>query len=98
VRALLQTDVEAAFEGDPAARGFEEIILAYPGLEAIAIQRTAHVLVQRKRAAHPAHDDGVGAWPHGDRHSSRRGDRHAFLHRPRHGRGDRRDGDARAIM
>lgn len=46
VRALLQTDVEAAFEGDPAARGFEEIILAYPGLEAIAIQRTAHVLYQ----------------------------------------------------
>ena len=44
VRALLQSDVEAAFEGDPAARGFEEIILAYPGLEAIAIQRTAHVL------------------------------------------------------
>jgi serine O-acetyltransferase len=44
VRALLQTDVEAAYEGDPAARSFEEIILAYPGLEAIAIQRTAHVL------------------------------------------------------
>lgn len=44
VRALLQTDVEAAFEGDPAARSFEEIILAYPGLEAIAIQRVAHVL------------------------------------------------------
>ncbi len=47
VRALLQTDVEAAYEGDPAARGFEEIILAYPGLEAIAIQRTAHVLYQK---------------------------------------------------
>ncbi len=46
VRALLQTDVEAAFEGDPAARSFEEIILAYPGLEAIAIQRTAHRLYQ----------------------------------------------------
>ncbi|HRH95056.1 MAG TPA: serine acetyltransferase [Prosthecobacter sp.] len=44
VRALLQTDVEAAYAGDPAARCFEEIILAYPGLEAIAIQRTAHVL------------------------------------------------------
>lgn len=44
VRGLLQTDVEAAYAGDPAARSFEEIILAYPGLEAIAIQRTAHVL------------------------------------------------------
>jgi serine O-acetyltransferase len=44
VRELLQTDVEAAFEGDPAARSYEEIILAYPGLEAIAIQRAAHTL------------------------------------------------------
>jgi serine O-acetyltransferase len=44
VRALLQTDVQAAFDGDPAARSFEEIILAYPGLEAIAIQRSAHLL------------------------------------------------------
>ncbi len=44
VRALLQMDVQAAFDGDPAARSFEEIILAYPGLEAIAIQRSAHLL------------------------------------------------------
>ena len=44
VRALLQMDVQAAFDGDPAARSFEEIILAYPGLEAIAVQRIAHLL------------------------------------------------------
>jgi len=44
VRSQLQTDVQAAFEGDPAARSYEEIILAYPGLEAIAIQRAAHQL------------------------------------------------------
>ncbi|MEI6322199.1 MAG: serine O-acetyltransferase EpsC [bacterium] len=44
VRALLKTDVEAAFAGDPAARSLEEIVLAYPGLEAIAIQRVAHLL------------------------------------------------------
>ncbi|HYF37035.1 MAG TPA: serine O-acetyltransferase EpsC [Prosthecobacter sp.] len=44
VRELLQTDVLAAYEGDPAARSHEEIILAYPGLEAIAIQRSAHLL------------------------------------------------------
>lgn len=44
VRKLLQTDVQAAYEGDPAARSYEEIILAYPGLEAIAIQRAAHQL------------------------------------------------------
>lgn len=44
VRAVLRTDLEAAFEGDPAAQSFEEVILAYPGLEAIATQRMAHIL------------------------------------------------------
>lgn len=44
IRVLLQSDVEAAFEGDPAAKNFDEIILAYPGIEAIAIQRCAHCL------------------------------------------------------
>lgn len=44
VRKLLQTDVQAAYEGDPAAKSYDEIILAYPGLEAIAIQRLAHIL------------------------------------------------------
>lgn len=44
VRGLLRTDVEAAYEGDPAAAGAEEIILSYPYLEAIAIQRSAHML------------------------------------------------------
>lgn len=44
VRALLRTDVEAAFAGDPSARSLEEIVLAYPGLEAVAIQRCAHLL------------------------------------------------------
>ncbi|MEM9283701.1 MAG: serine O-acetyltransferase EpsC [Verrucomicrobiota bacterium] len=46
IRALLQTDVEAAYEGDPAAKNFDEIILAYPCIEAIAIQRCAHRLYQ----------------------------------------------------
>lgn len=44
VRKLLQMDVQAAYDGDPAAQSFEEIILAYPGLEAISIQRLAHRL------------------------------------------------------
>ncbi|NCZ95782.1 serine acetyltransferase [bacterium] len=42
VRALLKTDVEAVLAGDPAARNVEEILLAYPGIEAIAVQRMAH--------------------------------------------------------
>jgi serine O-acetyltransferase len=44
VRRLLSTDVQAAFDGDPAAGSYEEVILAYPGLEATAIQRMAHLL------------------------------------------------------
>jgi serine O-acetyltransferase len=44
IREKVSTDVEAAYEGDPAATSFEEIILAYPGLEAIAVQRLAHEL------------------------------------------------------
>src|SRR5207247_1749237 len=44
VRKLLWTDIDAAYEGDPAAQSYEEIILAYPALEAIAIQRMAHEL------------------------------------------------------
>jgi serine O-acetyltransferase len=44
VRELLATDVEAAFAGDPAAAGRDEVILSYPFIEAIAIQRAAHVL------------------------------------------------------
>lgn len=44
VRKLLRTDIEAAYEGDPAALRREEIILSYPFIEAIAIQRLAHQL------------------------------------------------------
>src|SRR5438270_6829700 len=47
VRRLLWTDIDAAYEGDPAAKSYEEIILAYPSLEAIAIYRMAHVLYNK---------------------------------------------------
>lgn len=47
VRALLSTDVEAAFKGDPAASGANEIIVAYPFVEALAIQRMAHQLYRQ---------------------------------------------------
>ncbi len=42
IRATLMTDVEAAFAGDPAAKSVAEVILAYPGLEAIVVHRIAH--------------------------------------------------------
>ena len=44
VRALVQTDLEAAYEGDPAACGKEEIVFSYPGLFAITVYRLAHEL------------------------------------------------------
>src|SRR5205085_5821906 len=44
LRKMLWTDIDAAYEGDPAAKSYEEIILAYPALEAITIQRMAHEL------------------------------------------------------
>lgn len=51
VRRRLAEDVEAAFEGDPAARSYVEIAAAYPGLRAIATYRLAHEL---HRAGVPA--------------------------------------------
>lgn len=44
LRELLQTDAEAAYQGDPAALSKEEVIVAYPFIEAIAVQRLAHEL------------------------------------------------------
>ncbi|MDY4220888.1 MAG: serine O-acetyltransferase EpsC, partial [Candidatus Faecousia sp.] len=44
VRAICQTDVEAFFDGDPAAYSTDEIIFCYPGLFAVTVYRLAHVL------------------------------------------------------
>ena len=46
VRAVVQTDVEAAFAGDPAASSPDEIIFCYPGLFAITVYRLAHELYE----------------------------------------------------
>lgn len=46
VRRLLATDVQAAFEGDPACRSVDEVIFCYPGLEAITVYRLAHLLYE----------------------------------------------------
>jgi serine O-acetyltransferase len=45
IRMVLEDDVQAAFEGDPAAKGHHEIIFCYPGIEAISIYRLAHQLL-----------------------------------------------------
>jgi len=48
LRGIIKTDVEAAYDGDPAARSVEEIILAYPCVLVISLQRLAHVLYHLK--------------------------------------------------
>jgi serine O-acetyltransferase len=53
VREILQTDVEAAYNGDPAAMSKEEIIVSYPFIEAIAVQRLAHELYLKNVALIP---------------------------------------------
>jgi serine O-acetyltransferase len=62
VRCLIQTDVEAAFQGDPAASNLEEVVLAYPGVEAVAVFRVAHVLHELKVAFLPRM---MTEWAHG---------------------------------
>jgi serine O-acetyltransferase len=45
LRVVLEQDVQAAYEGDPAAKSYHEIIFCYPGLEAVTIYRIAHELL-----------------------------------------------------
>jgi serine O-acetyltransferase len=44
LRKILATDVQAAYDGDPACKSLDEVIFCYPGLEAITIHRIAHEL------------------------------------------------------
>lgn len=44
VRVIIDTDIEAAFRGDPSARSFDEVLICYPGLLAIIHHRLAHRL------------------------------------------------------
>lgn len=46
LRRILNSDVLAAYDGDPAARSLEEIVFSYPAIEAITAHRLAHVLWQ----------------------------------------------------
>jgi len=53
IRELLRTDVEAAYAGDPAAISHEEVVVAYPFIETIAVQRMARQLYRRGVALIP---------------------------------------------
>ncbi|WP_027148725.1 serine O-acetyltransferase EpsC [Methylobacter tundripaludum] len=46
VRTLLDSDIQAAYEGDPAARSSDEVLVCYPGITAITHHRLAHILYQ----------------------------------------------------
>jgi serine O-acetyltransferase len=62
LRCVIQTDVEAAYQGDPAAANREEVVLAYPGIEAVAVFRMAHVLHEMGVAYLPRM---MTEWAHG---------------------------------
>lgn len=44
IRKLVDGDIQAAYEGDPAAKSYEEIVLSYPSIEAVSIYRIAHLI------------------------------------------------------
>jgi serine O-acetyltransferase len=80
IRDLLATDTEAAFQGDPAALSKEEVIVAYPFIEAIAVQRLAHELYLQKTPLIPRI---MTEWAHGrtgmDLHPGARIGSHFFI-------------------
>jgi serine O-acetyltransferase len=63
IRELLQSDAEAAFTGDPAAFSIEEVMVAFPFMEAIGVQRLAHELYNMKIALIPRI---MAEWAHGE--------------------------------
>jgi serine O-acetyltransferase len=80
IRDLLQTDTEAAYNGDPAALSKEEVIVAYPCIETIAVQRLAHELYLKKVPLIPRI---MTEWAHGrtgmDLHPGARIGSHFFV-------------------
>ena len=48
IRTLVKQDIQAAFDGDPAAKTLDEIVLSYPGIKALTIHRLAHCLYEKK--------------------------------------------------
>src|SRR5205807_4067877 len=63
IRATLADDVDAAYDGDPAATNTDEVIIGYPGLLAITVYRYAHVLNQMQVPLIPR---TMMEWIHGE--------------------------------
>jgi serine O-acetyltransferase len=70
IRSMLAEDVEAAYQGDPAARSFAEIVVSYPSIRAIVVHRIAHELfllrvpiLPRMMAEHAPDRTGIDIHP-----------------------------------
>lgn len=70
IKAILETDIQAVFQGDPAAENVTEILLSYPAFEAISIYRLAHELyvmgvpsLPRLMTEHAHHLTGIDIHP-----------------------------------
>jgi len=48
IKKILATDIKATYDGDPAAKSYDEIIFSYPGIYAISVYRIAHILYQHE--------------------------------------------------
>jgi len=91
IREMLDEDVQAAFDGDPAAKSIEEVILSYPCVIAISIYRMAHELfvqgiplIPRMMTEYAHSITGIDIPPRSQNRSE-------FLYRPWNGSGYRRD-------
>lgn len=62
LRRRMATDVQAAFDGDPACKSTDEVIFCYPGLEAITVYRLAHLLYELEIPFIPRM---MSEWAHG---------------------------------
>jgi serine O-acetyltransferase len=63
IRETLMTDVQAAYVGDPACKNYDEVILCYPGLQAVTVYRLAHELYRLKVPFLPRM---MTEWVHGE--------------------------------
>ena len=91
IREMLKGDVKAAFDGDPAAKSPEEIVISYPCIIAIAIYRIAHELFIKEVPLIPRIMTECAHTKDGYRYSPRRHNRQKLLYRPRHRRRDWRN-------
>ena len=95
LRHILAEDVQAAYDGDPAAKSLVEIVFCYPGVAAVTVYRMAHELhrlgvplIPRMMTEYAKGKTGIDIHPGAI-------DRPPVLHRPWDGRRHRRD-DARS--